>query len=234
MIHPKNNKKGFTLAEVLITLGIIGVVAALTIPGLIANHRKKVVEVRLKKFYSTYMNAIEMSQSENGDLSTWDYATQSVGTNSSNAENFQFFNKYLFQYMQGIQICEQTKCPDVTVDPEVTTNALGYSRYVFSDGSCFGILTGGTTSSSFVNIHGWYDYNCSGNPNKAGRDQFLFRMTLGSSDNYVPFQFTNDSKKISVATRTYLLEHCKTKPADCGALIQYDGWNVSKDYPIRL
>ena len=41
MIHHENNKKGFTLAEVLITLGIIGVVAALTIPGLIANHRKK-------------------------------------------------------------------------------------------------------------------------------------------------------------------------------------------------
>lgn len=37
-------KKAFTLAEVLITLGIIGVVAALTMPALIANHRKTVVE----------------------------------------------------------------------------------------------------------------------------------------------------------------------------------------------
>ena len=34
-------KKGFTLAEVLITLGIIGVVAALTIPMLIADSRKE-------------------------------------------------------------------------------------------------------------------------------------------------------------------------------------------------
>lgn len=34
-------KKGFTLAEVLITLGIIGVVAALTLPSLITNYRKK-------------------------------------------------------------------------------------------------------------------------------------------------------------------------------------------------
>lgn len=34
-------KFGFTLAEVLITLGIIGVVAAITIPNLIANHQKK-------------------------------------------------------------------------------------------------------------------------------------------------------------------------------------------------
>ena len=34
-------KKAFTLAEVLITLGIIGVVAAITIPGLIAKYQKE-------------------------------------------------------------------------------------------------------------------------------------------------------------------------------------------------
>lgn len=33
-------KKAFTLAEVLITLGIIGIVAAITIPNLIANYQK--------------------------------------------------------------------------------------------------------------------------------------------------------------------------------------------------
>lgn len=43
----------FTLAEVLITLGIIGVVAALTIPVLTQNYKKRVVETRLQKFYST-------------------------------------------------------------------------------------------------------------------------------------------------------------------------------------
>ncbi len=37
-------KKAFTLAEVLITLGIVGVVAAITMPTLIANHRKKVLK----------------------------------------------------------------------------------------------------------------------------------------------------------------------------------------------
>lgn len=35
------NKKAFTLAEVLITLGIIGIVAALTMPSLIANYKKQ-------------------------------------------------------------------------------------------------------------------------------------------------------------------------------------------------
>ncbi len=51
-------RAAFTLAEVLITLGIIGVVAAMTIPTLISNHNKRVVETRLKKFYSSMNQAI--------------------------------------------------------------------------------------------------------------------------------------------------------------------------------
>ncbi len=35
---------GFTLAEILITLGIIGIVAAMTIPALITKHKRHVVE----------------------------------------------------------------------------------------------------------------------------------------------------------------------------------------------
>ena len=45
-------KKGFTLAEVLITLGIIGVVAALTIPTLISNYKQKALDNQFKKTYS--------------------------------------------------------------------------------------------------------------------------------------------------------------------------------------
>lgn len=42
-------KKAFTMAEVLITLGIIGIVAAMTLPALIKNHQRKETEARLKK-----------------------------------------------------------------------------------------------------------------------------------------------------------------------------------------
>ena len=49
----------FTLAEVLITLGIIGIVAALTMPSLIANHRKKTYEAQLKKTANTITNGLK-------------------------------------------------------------------------------------------------------------------------------------------------------------------------------
>ena len=64
-------KKAFTLAEVLITLGIIGVVAALTIPTLMANHRKHVVETKLAKIYSVMNQAITMTNAEYGEASNW-------------------------------------------------------------------------------------------------------------------------------------------------------------------
>ena len=50
-------KNAFTLAEVLITLGIIGVAAAMTMPSLIAEHIEKSTIARLKKVYSVLDNA---------------------------------------------------------------------------------------------------------------------------------------------------------------------------------
>ncbi|MBQ8458693.1 type II secretion system protein [bacterium] len=61
---------GFTLAEVLITLGVIGVVAALTIPTLIANIRSKQFSTGFKKTVSTLNQAVRMNNAQYG----WDFA----------------------------------------------------------------------------------------------------------------------------------------------------------------
>ncbi|MDR1327709.1 MAG: prepilin-type N-terminal cleavage/methylation domain-containing protein, partial [Heliobacteriaceae bacterium] len=55
-------KYAFTLSEVLITLGIIGVVAALTMPSLITKYEKQVTVTRLKKFYSIHMQTLKMTE----------------------------------------------------------------------------------------------------------------------------------------------------------------------------
>ena len=67
-----NKLKGFTLAEVLITLGIIGVVAAMTIPVLIGQYKEKVLETQYKKgvnIISTALQAIMAEEGTPGDLS---------------------------------------------------------------------------------------------------------------------------------------------------------------------
>ena len=66
-------RAAFTLAEVLITLGIIGVVAALTLPTLIQNHQKQVYVTQLKKAYSNISNALSQVVNDEGVVD-WDQA----------------------------------------------------------------------------------------------------------------------------------------------------------------
>lgn len=63
---------GYTLAEVLITLGIIGIIAALTIPQLIVNYQKKEAATKLKYTYSLLAQAILLSEKDNGFESEWE------------------------------------------------------------------------------------------------------------------------------------------------------------------
>ena len=60
-------KTGFTLSEVLITLGIIGVVAALTIPSVVNNYKKQQFRTGLKKEYSVLLQALDMYKEANGE-----------------------------------------------------------------------------------------------------------------------------------------------------------------------
>ena len=63
-IFNNTRRVGFTLAEVLITLGIIGIVSAMTIPTLIKNYQIKVRDNQFKKVYATLNQALRMTLSD--------------------------------------------------------------------------------------------------------------------------------------------------------------------------
>ena len=65
-------KKGFTLAEVLITLGVIGVVAAITMPMMMAAHREKQFVAQLKKIYSNMSQSYARALVEYGEPDVWE------------------------------------------------------------------------------------------------------------------------------------------------------------------
>ncbi|PWL79727.1 hypothetical protein DBY21_02990 [Candidatus Gastranaerophilales bacterium] len=66
-ILTKKCQVAFTLAEVLITLGIIGIVASMTLPALIHKNQNKALEAALKKNYSAISQALDMYQAQTGE-----------------------------------------------------------------------------------------------------------------------------------------------------------------------
>lgn len=114
---------GFTLAEVLITLGIIGVVAALTMGTLIPHLEKVTTETKLKKFYNVISNATDKAMLTHGDWSTWDYSL------SANA----FYEKYYKDQL----VIDRVAC----ISNNKFTNCGKYDNYkthylFLNDGNC--------------------------------------------------------------------------------------------------
>ena len=97
-LFDKIRRAAFTLAEVLITLGIIGVVAAMTMPSLIANYRNKEFAVRAKRTYSIISQAIKLYEAENG---TPGDVTGLFDTSKTSKEVLTNFSKYF----DGAKLC---------------------------------------------------------------------------------------------------------------------------------
>ena len=94
-------KKAFTLAEVLITLGIIGIVAAMTLPIVVGNYQKKELVTLYKKIYSVLKNAEMRATVDYGDSKYWDYSDPKT-----------FMRVYYIPYLNVI---ETTKMKDYNV-----------------------------------------------------------------------------------------------------------------------
>ena len=89
-----NRRAAFTLAEVLITIGIIGVVAALTIPTLISNYQQFVLNVQFKKTYSLITQTVDNVNLDFGYLPQCYYSNNNMSNAVSN-ECEKFYESFL-------------------------------------------------------------------------------------------------------------------------------------------
>ena len=180
-----NRKPAFTLAEVLITLGIIGIVAALTLPNLIANHREKETVVRLKKAYSTMSQAYTMILNDYGEPSDWSLPSLE---NDSWDDVAILFSKYI----KNVRVCtpdenNSGKCFQKDARKDLLNNnvdEIGSRASLISlDGMVYGIAHQISASSAKDNMCGNnycfnIDVDINGNkgPNRWGVDTFVFQV----------------------------------------------------------
>ena len=180
-------KKGFTLAEVLITLGIIGVVAAMTMPTLIQNHQKRSLEVATQKFYSMMSQAVRQYMADEGvdDLRNTPLASDNYGNdNLSTPEAIASIRNFVTKYLKVVKECDHdaNNCfaPEYKAwngdEPEYnfTDEANWDSRrdYVLADGSVIriGFCFNRQPISLYVDING------KKGPNRVGYD--LWSMSI--------------------------------------------------------
>lgn len=246
MLHHYKNKKAFTLAEVLITLGIIGVVAAMTLPALISLYQKKIVETRLEQTYSIIAQALKMAEADYGDSQYW--MRDSAGPQDDMiGVVYRFVSTYLEPYIKSAK-------PDVISAPGYLYK-YGYSvktipntPTAISSGTIVIQLNNGVIlfvsyyhgRQGMASIRLIADVNGPKLPNVVGRDIYEMLFSL-----YDGILFMAGERQVTGYGISYdkiikyddILKRCKNGDVlgitECGALIKQNGWKIPKDYPYR-
>ena len=243
LLRMTRKRAAFTLAEVLITLGIIGIVAAVTIPTLVKNYEKRVTVTKLKKVYSTLNQIMLKSFADNGPATQYLSAGAVVDAETTN----NFFNTYWLPYFRSPHVADYGTTfykrsgayhllNGVSNDVFIGTSD---GRILFKDasGNIFLIRVDywdqtydslGNSISAIARYNTtqliWVDLNGEREPNTFGKDLFAFVADF-SANNVVPSGYGLSDTKIN--------NNCKKDGRGhyCAAKIMKDGWKIKDDYP---
>ena len=186
--------RAFTLAEVLITLGIIGVVAAMTIPTLLSNLRAKRLETEFKKAYADLNVAARAFYADN-DMSFRDYQIETGEGKSNSTDSLKYFITYLkgdtmkkyspkgFDNQMGIK--------SYNLNNQVTTQYPCNQSIIVRDpiGRTYSLDDSAASFNFSIGPKICVDINGVDRPNKWGVDKFIF--VFNSDNSVIPYTGKN-------------------------------------------
>lgn len=193
MLNFRQYKVGFTLAEVLITLGIIGVVAAITIPVLMAKINEQVHKAQLKKVMSTLNQSLKMVYNNTDTIYDCYYGENGVRTTDNDCTKL---NTELKQVLKISHICENKSyekgcIPKYKGKDTVLKETFGDDYNLDSNNKNCGalnedfilnknrtwVLLDGTIIGQYMNPRYIYvDVNGNKGPNRWGYDIFILKL----------------------------------------------------------
>ena len=207
----------FTLAEVLITLGIIGVVAAMTMPSLMQNYKRQQATARIKKFVSVINQALISAENDLGAREDW-----VIGEMDNSDSAYNFLNTYIKPYIKSADVEKRT----LFGRNMATLRFVDGSQMSVKIGACYDI---------------WYDINGEKGPNEKGRDIFVFILCKNGGCNFNSNQvrgFYCAPTGEQFPTHGQLIDNCKNYRTDggnyCTILLEQNGYEFPKDYPLGL
>jgi len=229
----------FTLAEILVTLGIIGIIAAVTMPTLITNHKKQVMVTSLKTNYSIIQQAMATAVADNN--------IYTVNINGTRTSVRGWFETYLKPYIKTTKVCYgENGCWHKEGDTKYLNGNIVYQNagtiglgatntlitFELINGAQFDIdyYGGGSMNSHFVtNTNGktsigiYMDINGNKGPNTLGKDIFV----LGYSEKGIQPAGAESSE-------TTIKNDCKKGGTGrlCLQYIIQNSWHIPDDYPL--
>ena len=231
---------GFTLAEVLVTLGIIGVVSAMTVPSLMQNHQRKTYVTQLHKVYNEVQQASLQYMTDKNAINL-----REAGLTSRSA-----MLEFLTKYFKVVQQCEEGSVRTPCFAPSYKSIDGTDIGDVGSWGSaaCITLASGAAImidypslySSTVDGIKSYYghiliDINGAQGPNIAGRD--LFYTNFYDDGSIDEENATPECKKTGVCNGTSLTDireelfnsKCKSSQygEGCFGKILNDGWEMT-------
>lgn len=241
-------RKGFTLAEVLITLGIVGIVAAYTIPLLINSYQNQVYVYQLKSSFSTIQQFIKQYLADQGTTELRNTPLYD-GTNwLSNAKQSQV-DSIVRQYFKVVKACKaypnsprDTSCDMVEKYLGLaSTSTLGNGAYNFCtvDGVCFFMSLQTSCNPDYSKIGNMkancgsvsIDTNGANLPNTYGRDAWA-SFAIGHDGTLFPLtgiEFAKYQEGINWETGTAYWQSPMVAPGFCGTLGSSNLTNVRGD-----
>lgn len=244
-LHPA---LGFTLAEVLITLGIIGIVAALTIPTLMANYQKQQYVVGLKRAYSEFNQALTSLADDYGCTGDLKCTELFKDSGDYKADNLKLGNA-LGKYFKIVKNCDVTQAD--CIPSSISDNLDGSDRYdptgwlgnayrfITADGILYSVSSneadcdGDVTQPHVSQICGWLTVDVNGlqGPNDAGRDMFSFMITNGKG----PLLYPQGGKESSWwqnddGTPNSCDSSVGNDGNNCAGRIMEQGWQMNYDF----
>ena len=240
----RNDRRvAFTLAEVLITLAIIGVVAAMTIPNLIANYEKRVTAIRVKKAYAELTQVLRLSQIDNGPISRWNMVSDGELGYTRNV-----MEEKILPYLKGVTECST----GIEYSCGMPVSGAGIN-YKLNNGTGMSVLAYKRESGNTLNVIISTNLN-KGDKAVAGKDWFYFDVTdkgvipsgwkEGLTREDVINGFYQDSYKLSSREEPTEVYYACKKGEDemsdvkevynryaCTILLMLDNWEIKDDYP---
>ena len=245
-----HNRKAFTMAEVLITLGIIGIIAAMTIPNLMGAYRKKVVETELQRAFSIISQTIKMSEVQNESAAYWSYPTIGAGSSLAGVlQNEEFINFYIKPYIKYIKT--ERKNIKVYYSDKTQSYLRNYinkfPQFILADGLFLQFVP------RIGDIGGYIMIVYVGTTNRNKKEEFvegknLFAFTVNIDDSsskvgLIPQWYLNWSCQKLEDERNTFINNCRKNPREtsgvassiyCTYMIYCNNWEIPEDYPIKF